>query len=538
MDMLVSNIMTGILLTADPSKNLFSEAWTEGNLYSISNVVEKLGGFCCWVISIVGFGIVVFSILKNALSGLYVVNPNFWDKVDEIKTYAVTEGQSALTGATSNGNVAVQKLGSFMSFLLGYIPNVKSLTDFDEGEVPDKKQYFMKSIPLLIAQIFIGMMIFFGFPAKIANWIGSGGTHALEALLLNYDPVTIVTGISDSFIKYELSTDGSTDPWEQNINDMSSEMISIMHTKYDDMQNDVVQQYAYSIEANLINAFDITAAREVIGVTEGYAFSINCNISNTNPGMSAAYQHVENNVYRAQATNGTVSFKYILPVPTIITDSQATTADFQNDFFIWTINASPVSVSNVSTSQFIAIASSPSLTTGYVSNQSAGTSILKVNGVKWGKNADTGNISGGLGKSCVVNFCNSAGESVFSTSANIQTQSVSPVDGDALQLVFSYNDLSKISALSGVSYIDVSLTGGWSTTAKNASNIETSLSVITLRVVQGTGANPLFVNTSWQDSAIATTGKPISEVLKSTDEGAGGTTTSSNITESTPEPVE
>lgn len=510
------NVMTGILLTADPSKNLFSEEWTEGNLYQISGLVEKLGGFACTVISIVGFGIVIFSILKNAMSGLYVVNPNFWDKVDDIKNQAVADSRDIIGGATGqSGNMAVQKLGSFMSFLLGYIPNIKALTDFEDGEVPDKKQYFMKSIPLLIAQIFIGMLIFFGYPAKIANWIGTGATHALSAILNNYDPVSIVTSISDSFVQYQLSTDGTTDPWEMNINKMSSEMVSIMHTRYGDMQNDVVQQYAYSIESNLLTAFDITAVREVIGVTEGYNYSINATIAGSNPGMSAAYTPVENNVYRAQATNGTVSFKYVLPVPTIITDSQSTTAAFSGDYFIWTINATPVAVSNVSTSQFIAVGGSTSLTTGYVSNQSAGTSVLKITGVKWGKNAGTGNISGSLGKSCVVNFCDSAGASLFSTSASMQTQSISPVDGDALQLVFSYNDLTKISALTGVDYIDVSLTGGWSTTAKNADGIETALNVTTLRIDNRSMSAAEFINTSWADSTTKQTGKSIDVVLTS-----------------------
>ena len=48
--------MNFMLLTAsvDASKDLFNEAWTEGNLYSINGIVEKLGTFSCWVISIVG----------------------------------------------------------------------------------------------------------------------------------------------------------------------------------------------------------------------------------------------------------------------------------------------------------------------------------------------------------------------------------------------------------------------------------------------------------------------------------------------------
>lgn len=501
------NSMSGILLTADPSKNLFSADWTEGNLYGISGLVEKLGGFACTVISIVGFGIVIFSILKNAMSGLYVVNPNFWDRVDEIKTQAVSDASDLVNNATGgSSNVAVQKLGSFMSFLLGYIPNIKALTDFDEGDVPDKKQYFMKAIPLLVAQIFIGMLIFFGYPAKIANWIGTGATAALSAVLNNYDPVSIVTGLSDSFVTYHLSTDGSTDPWEQNVNKMASEMTTIMHTRYGDMQNDVVQQYAYAIEQNLLSAMDEAEIRNVIGAKEGYSYSINATISNSNPGVSSAYSTVGGNsqVYRAMATNGTYSFKYILPVPTIITDSSATTKAFSSDFFIWTINATPVAVSSVSTSQFIALGGVSELTTGLISNSSAGTATMSITGAKWGKTAGTGYISGSLGKACVVNFCDSSGVSVFSTSATVQTQAINPVDGNDLQLVFSYNDVAKISGLANVDHIDVNLTGGWTTTARNSDNIETSLSVTTLRIVKGALTAPKFYNTAWVNSATTT----------------------------------
>ena len=140
--------------SVDAGKDLFSEAWTEGNLYTVNGIVEKLGAFACWVISIVGFGIVIFSILKNAMSGLYVVNPNFWDRVDEVKKQAVGGVSGTIQEATGKtGNVAAQKLGGFLVFMLGLIPNIRALTDFDDGAPVDKKQYFMHSIPLLVVQI-------------------------------------------------------------------------------------------------------------------------------------------------------------------------------------------------------------------------------------------------------------------------------------------------------------------------------------------------------------------------------------------------
>ena len=207
--------MRFMLLTAtvNAGQDLFSKAWTEGNLYRIQGLVSKLGSFAGTVISIVGFGIVIFSILKNAMSGLYVVNPTFWDKVDDIKSQAIAGMQGTigeLAGSVrGNGNYAAQKVGGIFTFMLGLIPNIKALTDFDDGAPVDKKQYFMKSIPLLIAQIFIGMMIFFGYPAKIAEWIGSGATYAVAAVINNVDPIEVVQGINQKFTIYNLSNDGS-----------------------------------------------------------------------------------------------------------------------------------------------------------------------------------------------------------------------------------------------------------------------------------------------------------------------------------------
>lgn len=507
--------LAGILLTADPSKNLFSETWTEGNLYQINGLVEKLGGFACTVISIVGFGIVIFSILKNALSGLYVVNPNFWDKVDEVKMGAL----KGINGEISNfgqksGNVGVQKIGSAMSFILQYLPNVKSFTDFDDEDgVPDKKQYFMKSIPLLIAQIFIGMLIFFGFPAKIANWIGTGATHALTAVLNNYDPVTIVTGISDSFIQYQLSTDGSTDPWEKNINEMASQAVSIMHTRYSDMDKEVVQEYAYNIESHLLDRMNINDVQEVLGATQGYVYSTNVIINGTNPGFSQAYKEIGNNVRKATATNGTVSFKYICPVSTLVTDAKSTTVDFTNDFFVWTINATPVAVTNVSTSNFI-ICGGTSAITGGSYNKTANTYSMKISGPTWGK--DYGRLSGSLGTTVNVTVYDSSNASLYSTTASIQSQTVNANEGDGLYLVFNGNEKAALTGLSTADYFEITMSGKWQTSAKNSAGVDTVLSINGMRLkINSSVTSPTFLSTNW-DIAGKTVGHDINTVLDAT----------------------
>ena len=102
------NLMLATAAPADPSTDLFSGDWTQGNLFEIQGLVNVLAGIAVVVISAVGFGIVIFSILKNAISGLYVVNPPFWDRVSQLK-------EDAVNGATGLVNDTIGKSNNIES---------------------------------------------------------------------------------------------------------------------------------------------------------------------------------------------------------------------------------------------------------------------------------------------------------------------------------------------------------------------------------------------------------------------------------------
>ena len=173
-------VVAGMMLTGD----LFAEDWTQGNLNSIPWLTNNLGKLACIVISAVGFGIVIFSILKNALSGLYVVNPKLFDKVDDVQK-AIGLGDYAAEGALGGLTQKVPKIGSILQSLLALIPNVKALTDFDgvDSSVIDKKQYFMKAIPWLVAQIFIGMIIFLSIDLSATLLFAKGAKDSLHRII-------------------------------------------------------------------------------------------------------------------------------------------------------------------------------------------------------------------------------------------------------------------------------------------------------------------------------------------------------------------
>lgn len=492
--------MNWIMLAAsvDAGKDLFSEAWTEGNLYSINGIVEKLGTFSCWVISIVGFGIVIFSILKNAMSGLYVVNPNFWDKVDAVKSQAVS-GVSGTIQQATGGNAAAQKLGGLFIFLLGLIPNIRALTDFDDGAPVDKKQYFMKSIPLLVAQIFIGMLIFFGYPAKIANWIGSGATYALSAVINNVDPVQVVSKVSDSFTVYNLSTDGSQDPWEQNINKMTSEMISSMATKYNDMDKSNVQNVAYVIEQKLLAAFDNDNTRKVLGANEGYVYSISATIQTSPAQVSSSYSDIGNGVMQAQATNGTFSYKYWIQSSSILT-SEHTTKLGADDYMVWSITATPVAVANISTANLIICGG-----IGTVPTASTGSFTLPINGITVGDQAS--DVKGTLGRVVTVSAVDNSGTVIATFNATLQTASVQQSSGANPLLSFSSSDRTRLDEAmknGTFSHLKVSLVGDWSKTVQSSDGkSSTTVRVTEFRLKAGVSTASYLLST-WSDVNEAT----------------------------------
>lgn len=488
-----------VLLVADPSQNLFSENWTEGNLYTISGLVDKLGALACTVISFVGFFIVIFSILKNAFSGLYVVNPNFWDKVDEVKKAAITGGQNAIQSlGGQNGNQITQKLGGAFTFVLGLIPNVRALTDFDDdvdAATIDKKQYFMKSIPLLVVQILIGMLIFFGYPSKIANWIGTGATHALSVVLNNADPIAFIEGFSDNFVQYNLTTDGSVDRAEQNVNAAVKEGVAVIRTKYTDMTKESTQSVAYEMETALLEAFTKDqSVKDILGATEGYVYSIKATYSPNVPVPSDTFKKVDavsQNLYVAIATDGRRSYRMWIPTTSL---SHGSTMSAANDCIVWTIDATPAAVSNISTSHMVVFGGIQTTAT-----ISGGQARVSINGIKFGR--ENGEVSGTLGSTVAVNVIKSNGEVMASYTAKIVGQGGIASGSQSANLTFNQADWTAIqnylSDTGGAAGIDVVLSGSWNCSYTANSSVNTWV-VDKLRLTK-TNSTVSYSLTGWTD---------------------------------------
>lgn len=496
-----------MFVVATSGQNLFDEKWTQGNLYEIQPIVNVLSTVAVWVISIVGFGIVIFSILKNAMSGLYVVNPTFWDKVSDVKNQAVAGASNAIQSAAGRvpggGSAITQRIGGVMTFLLGLIPDIRALTDFDDGVPIDKKQYFMKSIPLLVFQIFIGMFIFFGYPSKIANWIGSGGTYVVDAIINNTDPVAIVQGISDKITVYQLATDGSPLPFDQNVNKGASEMIRTVQSRYTDMQKEPTQETAYALESFLQTALSKGGAESVLGAEEGYEVNIVTSYNSGIPNIAEAFKYVSQDpsypLVRAQATNGTVQYKTWVAAQSLPTGS---TKVGENDYFVWTITATPVSVSKTSSASLIMCA-------GYVPTGTVGSGnnvSIRVNGITIGSGSRDLHGTPGAVSIDVMQVSSGSAVVTASTSAKLETTSVNITENASAVLVFTKAQWDSISSYMSDpnSYLRVSLSGSWSMDVPKPGAANTSFTSTVSEIRLKANATTLSYGVNiWSDFSLA-----------------------------------
>lgn len=501
-----------MLNTGNAATDLFAPEWTTGNLFEIQGVVNVLGYIAVIVISVVGFGIVIFSILKNAISGLYVVNPPFWDRVDELKNDAV-EGAKGLVNDTigKSNNVAAKKLGGMLTTLLGFIPNIKALTDFDDsdGQVVDKKQYFIKSIPLLVCHIFIGALIFLGYPTKIATWFGNAGTYAIDAFLNNVDPVETIQRISDGIIVYDLTTDGTGDPFEQAINDATRAIHKNVVTKYTDMGKQPAQSAALEIEQKLLAAFDNDQIKNVLGNEEGYQITTSCITSTVTPATSSSFTDIngDGRLFMAQASNGEITYRYWMNGTDIQTGSTMVQA---NDWFVLTMTATPIALTNVSSAGLI-VFGGIDINNATVSGTNKATATVKVPivGLVFGDGSTE--IKGSLGRQLVIDAVNSDGSAYQSFQATLSSASAGQKSGISASLYFSTTDMERLKKTEGEAiYYKVNLTGSWSQDIIG-NNSTTTLRIQELRLKPGT-SSPSYALSSWTDVDAKTDSSSVGEL--------------------------
>lgn len=224
-----------------PNQRLFDPTIQQGNLNQIAFVVDIVGTVSVWIISLVGFLIVMVSISKNALHGLYAVNPKYWDRVDEVKKANFS------VESQSGGNKVAKIMGTIVTAWLLINPNIKALTEFDDMVI-DPKQYFLKAIPVMVLQIFIGVFIFFGYPAAIAEKMADFGRGMLDLAIGNIDPTAWVQSLPDKLVVLNLATDDSVIDSDKEANEITRACAKMVFTTLPDTTKEQRNLVALKLE--------------------------------------------------------------------------------------------------------------------------------------------------------------------------------------------------------------------------------------------------------------------------------------------------
>lgn len=177
----------------------------EGAIESIHAVTEIVDtGFTAFI-TFVAFLIISAAMLRNVLAGAYCAYPKFFDKV------AAAHEEVAETGWVTRviglkDNYQNINMGSLGKMLLRLIPNIKTLTDFEEENL-EPKSYFIKAIPQMIGVIIIGVFIYNGYYRDTAAVVSNFGSEMFKRVIVSADPVAMFDRITGATGKPEFNSD-------------------------------------------------------------------------------------------------------------------------------------------------------------------------------------------------------------------------------------------------------------------------------------------------------------------------------------------
>lgn len=488
-----------ILLT---NNALFDEDFTVGQEGLIAGLKDNVGVIVCYVISAIGFIIVAAAIIKNALAGLYLAYPKLWDKVHTVRQQMEDGFKNQATGGEKWKKVT----GSVMMILISALPDVKDATEFGEDENGqnskatssfEKKQWLLKAIPEFLALVMIGMLIYYGYPTKLANWVGETGRFALDAFFDNVDPVQLTKNVFDGLATYELATDSATSSSERNVNGIVRSAVKQMYTRYSDMHQQPLQQTATLLEQDILADFaSVVELATVLEEPDGLTVSYAVQLTSTSPVINKAFTEVQpvegaaltGKMYSATSTSGVRQFKYYIKASTYPTGS---TKVGELDYLLITVNATPKSQTVVNAAKVSIATGMPDL---------SGTPIkFVISNVNF-------NITNGVyvisGAPVTVNVYGGSNPGQFSGTIS--------VEGTQAWITMSSTVAQRFcTAASTCTYVDVLLPEKsytlYTQTGEGGAEITSKLNMLAIRM-QKDVETPVWLNAAWSDYNTGTTG--------------------------------
>lgn len=288
--------------------NLFNPEYTSGDLSKIAPLVRIGQAVSVCIISIIGFSIVISTVLKQAIHGLYATNPQLWDKVDEVHRMKIAESLGKVKGG---GNEISNLLGFLQSFIFSLLPNIKAITEFD-GDTIDPKTFFTKSLPVACLYMFIGVFIFYGYTTKFGEKISQFGTEVMDNFFLRVDPIEWAQKIPGKIAKANFATDGSQIEFDQHVNKVARKAYQTVQTALSDITKDRQPEVAKSVEAWVIECMNQEPADKCDSA--GYDMSYSSTTTKGESDLSRVHNTVSKD-------GNTFTYSYQTPLSTFDTGS-------------------------------------------------------------------------------------------------------------------------------------------------------------------------------------------------------------------------
>ena len=183
----------------------------QGAIDSITSVTNWVDAGFAAIITFVSFFIISVALLKNVLAGAYTAFPKFWDKVDA--AHKETESQGWLQqfkDTFSRSGVEQINMGTLSKALLRLMPNIKTLTDFEDDTI-SYKQYFIRAIPQMCLVVIIGAFIYNGYYRDVAAKVVDFGSEIFYRVVLEADPIALYDKITNTAGRPNFATGDSVD---------------------------------------------------------------------------------------------------------------------------------------------------------------------------------------------------------------------------------------------------------------------------------------------------------------------------------------
>ena len=133
--------------TSNAVQDIMNNERFQGAISSIEWLTTRVDYWFTMIISATAFFIISSALLKNACAGAYCSNHKFWDKVAEAHEKNDSLNLAGIKNYFTGKQFMQTTGGGVRDALLGLVPNIKALTDFDDADI-EPKQYFMKAIQI------------------------------------------------------------------------------------------------------------------------------------------------------------------------------------------------------------------------------------------------------------------------------------------------------------------------------------------------------------------------------------------------------